>query len=112
MNAEDKIRLTHMRDYAVLAIGFAEGKTRQILEDDLQFQLALIRAIEIIGEAASRVTEETKLKYPEIPWKPIISIRNRLIHGYMDINLDILWNTIQQELPEFIIQLNRILAIE
>jgi uncharacterized protein with HEPN domain len=61
--------------------------------------LSLVKAIEILGEAASRVSEETRSEFCSIPWRDIIAMRNRLIHGYFDINLDIVWKTVTDELP-------------
>lgn len=60
---------------------------------------ALVRAIEIIGEAAAKVSSTTRDAHPDIPWKAIIAMRNRLIHAYFDINTDILWVAVTQEVP-------------
>ena len=62
-------------------------------------QRALIKDIEIVGEAASRVSDETRAAFPDIPWAAIVATRNRLIHAYFDINLDVLWETIAVDLP-------------
>ncbi len=61
---------------------------------------AIVRAIEVIGEAASKVTDETKATSPGIPWISIIGMRNRLIHGYFDIDSDVVWKTVTEEIPE------------
>jgi uncharacterized protein with HEPN domain len=61
--------------------------------------LSLVKCVEILGEAASRVTEATRESLPEIPWRDIISMRNRLIHGYFDIDTTIVWKTVTMELP-------------
>lgn len=61
--------------------------------------LSVIKEIEIIGEAASRISEVTKLKYPDILWQDIIGMRNRLIHGYFDVNVKLVWNTVKNNLP-------------
>ncbi|GAB4227422.1 MAG: hypothetical protein OHK0028_00050 [Deltaproteobacteria bacterium] len=58
-----------------------------------------VKCVEILGEAASKVTEATRESLPEIPWRDTISMRNRLIHGYFDINTTIVWNTVTMELP-------------
>ncbi len=65
----------------------------------LMLVLALVKAIEIIGEAASQVSEETRAQLPGLPWADMIAMRHRLVHAYFDINLDILWQTVQQDLP-------------
>jgi uncharacterized protein with HEPN domain len=66
------------------------------------------RAIEIVGEAASRVTAETKCCHPEIPWQAIVGMRNRLIHSYFDINTTILWHALTHEIPDLQTKLQRI----
>jgi uncharacterized protein with HEPN domain len=64
--------------------------------------LALVRLLEIVGEAASRVPNDECAKYPEIPWPEIVGLRNRLIHGYDAVDLDILWQIIVHDLPPLI----------
>jgi uncharacterized protein with HEPN domain len=98
----DLIRLRHMLAAAKEAIEFAVGKTREDLEKDRVLALATIKSIEIIGEAASKVTEEFKSENRNIPWDDIINMRHRLIHAYFDVNLDIVWQTIETDLPELI----------
>src|SRR5450759_378218 len=82
MPHEDLTRLRHMLDSAQEASGLIKGKGRADLDRDRLLNLALVRLLEIVGEAASRVTIPTRLKYPDIPWTQIVSLRNRLIHGY------------------------------
>jgi len=89
-----------MYDACVEAIAFVQGKNRKDLDSDRMLLLASLKAIEIIGEAAGRVSDETCHRFPAIPWQEIVSMRNRLIHGYFDINLDIVWKTLSEELPE------------
>jgi len=89
----DQIRILHMTDAAKEAVSFLKGKTRKSLDTDRKLVLALIKEIEIIGEAASKVSPSTRKAHPEVPWDRIVAIRNRLIHGYFDVDLDIVWNT-------------------
>lgn len=70
--------------------------------------LALIKCVEIIGEAANKVSEECRQELQGIPWADIVGMRHRLIHGYFDINLDIVWRTVKQELPELISELKKV----
>jgi uncharacterized protein with HEPN domain len=84
------------------AMEFAAGKTRMDLEKDRLHMLAIIKSIEIIGEAASKVTETFKTENSNIPWNDIINMRNRLIHAYFDVNLDIVWQTVKTDLPDLI----------
>ena len=79
---DDRISIRHMLDHALEARAMARGRTRADLENDRMFQLALTRLIEIIGEAAARVSKPTRDRYPGIPWAEIIGMRHRLIHGY------------------------------
>ena len=108
MQKDDLVRLHHMLDAAREAILFAQNKTRASLDANRMLTLAIIKDIEIIGEAASKVTKECREQLPRIPWLNIISMRNRLIHGYFDINLDIVWQTITQDLPPLIDELDKI----
>jgi uncharacterized protein with HEPN domain len=94
------------------AMEFAAGKTRQNLQKDRIRVLAIIKSIEIIGEAASKVTEEFKSENKYIPWNDIISMRNRLIHAYFDVDLDIVWQTVKSDLPDLIKALEKILPPE
>ena len=112
MQRHDEIRLRHMLDAAKEALEFAVGKSRKDLDDDRMLTLAITKSIEIIGEAATKVTESCKAENDNIPWNDITSMRNRLIHGYFDINLDIVWETIQTDLPELIESLQKVLPPE
>lgn len=99
MYSHDVVRLQHMRDAAQEALSFARGRTRADLDSDRQLVLSLVKAVEIIGEAAYQVSSETRDTLPEIPWEDIIGMRHRLVHAYFDINLNILWRTVQEDLP-------------
>ena len=88
-----------MIDAAESAMNFVAGRQRGDLESDRMLQFALVRAIEILGEAASKVTVETRTANAGIPWNAIISMRNRLVHAYFDIDTDILWVAATTELP-------------
>ena len=98
MPDSDKIRLQHMLDAARDAMSFADGRAREHLDSDRQLVMALVKSIEIIGEAASKVSPDTQAEITGIPWRDIIDMRHRLVHGYYDINLDILWSTLQEDL--------------
>jgi uncharacterized protein with HEPN domain len=104
------VRLHHMLDYARKAVAMTEGRAREDLDTDEMLYLALTRVIEVIGEAASRVPEEFRSRHPQLPWRQTIGIRNRLIHGYDTVNMDILWAIIQEDLPPLIEQLQAILG--
>ncbi len=107
---DDTTRLRHMLDHAAEATDMARGKDRLDLETDRQFCLAMTRLVEIIGEAATHVSAEGRNQWPDIPWSGVIGLRNRLIHGYDAVDLDILWTIIQDDLPPLISELRRVLA--
>ena len=98
-----------MHDAAREALEFTRGRVRADLDTDRMLVLAFIKDIEIIGEAAHQVSEETKTQLPEIPWGDIIGMRHRLVHAYFDINLEILWRTLQQDLPPLLVALEKAL---
>ena len=98
----DKVRLLHVLDHAREARDLVSGRARADLDTDRVLSLALVRLLEVIGEAASRLSQEARAQRPETPWGEIISLRNRLIHGYDSVDLDILWNILQDDLPELI----------
>ena len=106
---DDTVRLLHMLEYALKAAAFTKGKSRSDLNDNEMLAMATIHAIEIIGEAASTVSQELQDRYPKIPWDQIIGTRNRLVHGYIEINLDIIWAIITTDLPPLISNLKRAL---
>ena len=99
MRRSDTVRLRHMLDAAREALSFAQGKSRADLDADRQLVLALVKDVEIIGEAAYQLSPATRASMPEMPWEDIIGMRHRLVHAYFDINLDILWQTVAQDLP-------------
>lgn len=99
MRPDDQIRLQHMIDASQEALGFAAGRTRDDLDSDRKLVLALVKAIEIIGEAGYQMAPESRDEVPAVPWADVIGMRHRLVHAYFDINLDILWQTIQEDLP-------------
>jgi len=99
-----------MLDAAREAAQMAQGKTRADLDTHRPLNLSLVRLLEIVGEAASRVLARERAKYPCIPWAQIIGLRNRLIHGYDNVDFDILWQIVTQDLPPLIAELEKILS--
>ena len=93
MRPEDRVRIMHMRDACLSVERFVGSRTRTDLDQDEMLRFALVRAIEIIGEAAARVSADVRNSEPAIPWSEAVGIRNRLIHAYFDIDLDVLWRT-------------------
>ena len=101
-----------MLDHALEAVAMAKGKTRADLDEDRQLNLSLVRLLEIIGEAATRIPKEDQTRYTDISWLEIVSLRNRLIHGYDTVDFDILWQIVKQDLPWLIESLKIILGEE
>lgn len=99
---EDVVRLRHMLDYSREAILLAGGRTRGELDKNRMLQLSLVRLVEIVGEAAGRVTVETRSQCSQIPWPQIAGMRNRLIHGYDFVDYEILWRTVTEDLPALV----------
>ena len=103
------VRLRHMLDHAREAVSMVRGKTRADRETDRQLNLALVRLLEIIGEAAGRISKEDRDRYSNIPWPEIVGLRNRLIHGYDEVDFDILWQIVTRDLPPLIKNLKKLL---
>ena len=111
MPKADAVRLRHMFDAASEAIGFVKDRSREELDQDRLLVLGLVKSLEIIGEAAAKVQSETRAMDESIPWVDIIGMRNRLIHGYFDVDLDLVWDTVRHDLPPLASQLQKLLEI-
>jgi uncharacterized protein with HEPN domain len=112
MPPSDLVRLRHMLDAAREAVTFVAGTTAEDLKSDRILSLALVKCIEIIGEAASKVTNETRAAYPQIPWVDIVGMRHRLIHVYFDVDLERVCDTIAVDLPPLIEGLEKAIEAE
>ena len=99
-----------MLDAARRAIELAHGRSRADLDEQDVVALALTRLVEIVGEASRRVPEDVRRDHAEIPWRQIAGARDRLIHGYDEVDLDILWNIVTVRLPELVQQVEAVLA--
>lgn len=110
MQVEDRIRLQHMAEAAQAAQTFVSGRQRADFDQDRMLQFAVMRAIEIVGEAAARVSAETRAEVPAISWLAIVGMRNRLVHAYFSIDRDVVWQTVAVELPSRLASLNDALA--
>ena len=106
---DERIRVQHMLDAAEKALTLAAGRSRDDLDSDDMFPLAVVRLLEIIGEAAKAIGDEARNLYAEIPWKQIAGTRDRLIHGYHDVDMDVVWSIITEDLPPLISQLRAVL---
>ena len=90
---------------------FTSGMTRESYSSDKKTVKAVVRSLEVIGEAANKIPQNIRDSYPEIPWMEIIAMRNRLIHEYFGIDLDIIWQTIKEDL-EPLDRIVRVIASE
>ena len=112
MNTPDRIRVQHMLEAAAEASAFIKDRSPEDLSRDRILLLALVKEIEIIGEAATQVSEELRDGSPYIPWARIKGMRNRLIHAYSDVNVGMVWSTVVSDLPELLRSLETLLASE
>ncbi len=92
------VYIRHMLDRADEALLFCRGRARTQLDHDVMFRYAVIHALEVLGEAATRVPDATRSTFPDVPWPQVVGLRNRLVHGYDTIDLDIVWRIVQDDL--------------
>lgn len=105
----DYIRFQHMLDASQAAVSHLKDKSRNDLDQNRLLLNGVVRELEILGEAASQVTPSTREQFPQLPWREMIGLRNRLIHAYFDVNNQAIWLVIKESLPPLIIQLDEIL---
>ncbi|PUA30998.1 MAG: hypothetical protein B9J98_08250 [Candidatus Terraquivivens tikiterensis] len=105
----DKAYLKHVLDVISNIEKFIEGIEKEDFLSNVEKQYAVLRGLEIIGEAVKNLSEELKAKHPKIPWKEIAGMRDKLIHQYFGVNLDLVWETIKTKLPELKTQISRII---
>lgn len=105
-----RLTLRQMRDHAHEAVRITEARRREDLDSDRMFELALTRLLEIVGEAARRVPAENRRTLPGIPWSEVAGMRDRIIHGYDNVDLDVVWRTVREDLPRLVAELDRALA--
>ena len=99
-----------MREAAAAALEMATGHERADLSENTMLAMALTRCLEILGEATSKMSDEARLRFPDIPFAKMTSMRNRLIHAYFDVNLDVVWTTVTEDLPALLPALDSALA--
>lgn len=95
----DRVRFQHMLDAAVQIEAFSADRTRADLDSDAMFLRAVVHAIQEIGEAASRVTPEGRVRVSGLPWNQVVGMRHRLVHVYWDINRDLVWEVVVRDVP-------------
>lgn len=103
--------LDHIRRAAHDACDFTKGLTKAHFMEDKRTQQAVIMSLIIIGEAATKIMDTSPTfanTHAQIPWRSMRGMRNRIAHGYFDINLDVVWDTVQTALPDLLLQLSSI----
>ncbi len=103
-------RVQHMLDYAREAADMTQGRVRADLDTDRMFNLALVRLVEVVGEAASWIESDFRALHPQVPWSDIVATRNRLIHEYDQVDMNRIWRIVQDDIPPLIAQLESIIA--
>jgi uncharacterized protein with HEPN domain len=106
----DAVRLRHMLDHARGAVTLAAGRSPADLATDRTLELSLVRLVEVIGDSAARVSDARRARHPDVQWRVIVGMRHHLVHGYDTISLDVLWETVKQDLPRLIAQLEAALG--
>lgn len=112
MPKDDRVYLGHMLDMARKAIAKTQGIQRADYDQDENLRLALAHLIQIIGEAARQVSAELQRKHPEIPWSAIIGMRHKVVHDYLEVDEDIVWDVVTADLPSIVTALERIVPPE
>jgi len=110
MFENDNVRIHHILDAAREAVAFSQGRSRANLDSNRKLNLSLVRLLEIIGEAAKGISPQFRESHSDLPWKSMVGMRDRLIHGYFDVNLDVVWETVTEDLPSLVAKLEKILA--
>ena len=105
-------RLRHISDACQEALKFVGNQNKEDLQHNRMLALALIKELEIIGEAANNISMDCQLQYPDVPWKDMIGMRNRLVHAYFGINYDIIWRTVIESLPVLLLDVQKIIERE
>lgn len=110
--SRDDTYLVDILESAKIALDYVFDKTRDEFYEDVQCQDAVMRRIEIIGEAARRVSQETRDKHPQIPWREMTSMRNLVIHEYDVVDINQVWDTVKNKIPPLIEDLSKIVPPE
>jgi uncharacterized protein with HEPN domain len=110
--SRDDTYLVDILQSSKIAMDYVSGKSWDDFYEDMQCQDAVIRRVEIIGEAARRVSQETRDKYPQLPWREMTSMRNLVIHEYDVVDIKLVWDTLQNRIPSLIEEITKIVPAE
>jgi uncharacterized protein with HEPN domain len=106
--SRDKVYLLDILEAARLAVGYVSGKSLEQFLGDTQCQDAVIRRLGVIGEAARRISAETKAAFSQLPWDAMTAMRNMTIHEHDDVDLGVVWNSVQKDLPRLVAELQKL----
>jgi uncharacterized protein with HEPN domain len=106
-NHDDTIALRQMLDHAKRIRRLLSGYEKSAFEHDERSYFAILHLLAIVGEAANCVQPETRERYPEVPWRALVGMRNRIIHGYDVVDVDIIWDTVSNDIPDLIDHLEK-----
>jgi len=105
------VALQQMLEAARRAVAITSDRSRDDLDSDGLLYLAVVRVLEVLGEAASRVPRSDRARHPAIPWAEVVGLRNRLIHGYDAVDLDIVWSIVKDDVPALLVELERAIEV-
>jgi uncharacterized protein with HEPN domain len=109
---DDLSRLKHIMDAGQEALSFIDGYNRADLDTNRMLALSLVKELEIIGEAANNISKGCQDRYPQVSWRAVVGMRNRLIHAYFGIDYDVVWQTVTESLPRLLIEVEAIIKNE
>ena len=112
MQKDDLVYTGHMLDMARKALDLVRGKNRQDYQSDETLRFALAHLLQVIGEAARRVSKQFCDAHSQIPWKAIVGMRHKVVHDYMNVDEDVVWDTVVKELPPLVVELEKIVPTE
>ena len=110
MHKDDLVYAGHMLDMSQKALSLIQGKERRDYNSDEALRLALAHLIQVIGEAARQISREFAETNPQIPWKAIVGMRHKVVHDYMNVDEDVVWDTVTRELPPLVNELKKIVS--
>jgi uncharacterized protein with HEPN domain len=110
MSPRDLVYVGHMLDMAKKAVSKAAGLSHDAFDADENLRLALTHLIQVIGEAGRRVSPEFSVQHPEIPWQEIVGMRHKVVHDYLGVDEDIVWQVVTEDLPPLVVLLEKVLA--
>lgn len=109
---DDRVYIEHILDTANKAIGFIDGLSREDFDNNELLRLSLTHLLQVIGEAARRVSPDFRANHPAIPWKAVVGMRSKVVHDYLDVDDDIVWDTVKNDLPFLVVELEKIIGLD